>query len=323
MTPYTLTVGCFGKLPLAADFLSQHSGLTEGVALERWLQEGVNLTHARYGDRADAMLRAMPRVRFHFWRNSPEHGLTGVMGPSRDQSGRLFPFAVYAHARSSGAGYPAPLAALLDPFLRRASAVTLSAWTDMPSLSAAVSSLAQPSPLDPPAIAAEVVLDSVSLGAFAASLSGSGAVNPAIRVATNLLEVAHRTAVPVYGLRFRLPEGVEAWGPALIFWLELCRAIFRNVGRPPFLLWNEPSEGRVEVLDVYYQPPGPLAFLHLLDPTLDSEGLYPVEAEEARTLAVPLAALAPLETWKQTSLTLRQALQVFARPKSQDGKGES
>lgn len=315
MTPYTLTVGCFGKLPIAADFLSQPAGLTEAVALERWLQEGVNLARTRFGTRGDELLRGMPRLRFHFWRNAPECALTGVLSASRDQSGRLFPFAVFAHAKSSGAPYPAPLPALLDPFLRRASTLASSEWKDLGSLQAAVASVGRSSEVEPPPIATDALLAQVKLADFARSLSGDGVGDPATRVASNLLEVAHRTgSVPSYGLRFRLPADTDAWTPALVFWLELCRLVFRNAGRPPFLLWNEPGEGRRSVLDLYYQPPGPIAFLHLLDPSLDSESLYPVEEEAARTLSAPLSALAPLEAWKEPSLTLQLALRVLAKP---------
>ncbi len=315
MNPCTLTVGCFGKLPLAADFLSQHSGLTEAVALERWLQEGVNLVRVRFGARGDELLRGMPRLRFHFWRNSPELALTGVLAPSRDQSGRLFPFAVFAHARSTGAPYPAPLPALLDPFLRRASVLASSEWKDVASLQAAVASVGQSSSVEPPPISTDTLLAQVNLGDFAHSLSGDGVGDPASRVAGNLLEVAHRTgSIPSYGLRFRLPADTNAWSPALVFWLELCRIVFRNAGRPPFLLWNEPIEGRGSTLDLYYQPPGPIAFLHLLDPAFDSESLYPVEEEAVRTLSAPLSALAPLEAWKSPSLTLQQALRVLVKP---------
>lgn len=315
MTPYTLTVGCFGKLPLAADFLSQHAGLPEAVGLERWLQEGVNLARTRFGARGDDLLRGMPHVRFHFWRNSPELALTGVMSPSRDQSGRLFPFSVFAQARSTGGSYPAPLPALLDPFLRRASALTSTEWKDLPSLQGAVASVGQSSGVEPPPLATDALLAHVTLGSFARSLSGDGAESPAVRVAANLLEVAHRTgSVPSYGLRFRLPQDPDAWMPAFVFWLELCRVVFRGASRPPFLLWNEPSKERPEVLDLYYQPPGPIAFLHLLEPALDSETLYPVEQAEARTLSTPLSALAPLEAWKDLSLSLASALQLLRKP---------
>ncbi|MDM7916698.1 MAG: TagF domain-containing protein, partial [Candidatus Eisenbacteria bacterium] len=59
--------GYFGKLPLAADFLSRHAGDPEALALERWLQEGVQLARLRFGPAADGKLLGFPPHRFVFW----------------------------------------------------------------------------------------------------------------------------------------------------------------------------------------------------------------------------------------------------------------
>ncbi len=273
--------GAFGKLPLAADFVSVNAGGPGVRGFTEWLQEGVGLGHARLGGAWDASFPRMPAWRFLLTPGGEGESLAGVMVAGRDRSGRKFPFVLFTGFQAGGTTGPATHLAGLVPFLDRAEseALRLLELSDVPG----------PAPLKPvaeavaglpaalPATAGETP-SWPAMGSWSGP-DGSGPTRVLSRVGANLLEVATRVGAaegrtPAYGLRAPVPgRGPEAAG-WVRFWVELTG---RALASPRALFWSAGGENAAGTLDLYFRPPGTTAFLHLVDPDLDSDTLYPLD----------------------------------------------
>jgi len=202
-----------------------------------------------------------------------------VLVAGRDRSGRKFPFALFTGVAPGGAA-PGALLRGLAPFLDRAESEARRVLE--------VEEAAGPAPMRPvaEAVAAlagvEIVVGTEPPAwpplAGWSGPDGGGAARVVARAGANLLEVAIRVGAaegktPAYGLRLPIPaESPEA--PAWTrFWVELAG---RSFGAPRALFWSESREDGAGVLDLYFRPPGTTAFLHLVDPDLDTDSLYPL-----------------------------------------------
>jgi hypothetical protein len=97
------------------------------------------------------------------------------------------------------------------------------------------------------------------------------------------------------------------------FWLEMTRRILSASATPPLCLWSlEDGAGR-GFLDVHFRHPDGIGFLHLLDPSLASDRLYPIldgDVEGPRA-GVQIGAEA-LRLLGKPSLSLVAALELVA-----------
>ncbi len=131
-----------------------------------------------------------------------------------------------------------------------------------------------------------------TIGDLNAALGGGAESGAAHRVAANLMALAPRFAASGQSasgltLRFPLPAAGPDSLPALTFWLEL---VERSLGRAegfPVLFWSRPAGGLRGHLDVSFRTPAAGAFLHLVDPDLRSDALYPLAEEEAPPSRAP------------------------------------
>jgi type VI secretion system protein ImpM len=105
--------GIFGKIPSHGDFVSRGTGSEVGRAFERWLQ----MANERLYE-AKAQLPAGP-LGFSYRGPVPDAVLVGVMVPSRDRVGRIFPLTLFHEVSATSArgcvfAVPGALADALD-----------------------------------------------------------------------------------------------------------------------------------------------------------------------------------------------------------------
>ncbi|WP_275629657.1 type VI secretion system-associated protein TagF [Pseudomonas sp. 273] len=99
-------IGCFGKLPAAADFVSLHGAAEEVREFDAWLQAGLGRLQGveDWRERFDRL----PLCHFCF-RARSGNWLFGGLASSRDASGRRYPFLVFQGIRGGHAqGFVAP-----------------------------------------------------------------------------------------------------------------------------------------------------------------------------------------------------------------------
>lgn len=89
-------IGCFGKVPASADFVSLNGALPEVCEFDLWLQNGLGRMQAEadWRERFDAL-----PVCFFCYRSRSGQWLLGGFISSRDTSGRRYPFMVFQSIR--------------------------------------------------------------------------------------------------------------------------------------------------------------------------------------------------------------------------------
>ncbi|MGE7989495.1 type VI secretion system-associated protein TagF [Pseudomonas sp. NPDC089554] len=85
-------IGCFGKLPSSADFVSLHGAAEEVCEFDAWLQS--SLAAMRHRDDWQALFDALPMCFFNY-RARNGNGLLGGLLSSRDASQRRYPFFIF------------------------------------------------------------------------------------------------------------------------------------------------------------------------------------------------------------------------------------
>jgi type VI secretion system ImpM family protein len=299
--------GYFGKLPLAADFLSRHAGDDEALAFERWLQDGVRATWERFSFLGKASQRELPSVRFVFWTKQPARFLVGVLSQGKDRSGRRFPFAAFVQNRTldlEASASAFPLA--FGDFFSAMEGLARREILTPPDLYAAVEEAReQIPPLLPPILSAETFLqgrtaadlEGDTAGAAAEGATGGeaggaagGAAGGGIgagqirRVLEELRALARGGAFAAgsapLGVRLPMPDDPGRARLAAVFWMEAIRRARRQAPMPPVCFW---TAGRIDAaqagfLDAYPGSPEALAYIHLLDPGFASDGLVRLAA---------------------------------------------
>jgi type VI secretion system protein ImpM len=100
-------IGCFGKVPASADFISLHGAVEEVREFDQWLQSGL-MAPDRSGDWRDAFDR-LP-VCFFCYRARSGNWLLGGLIISQDASARRYPFMIFQLLNATA------VAPLVNPF---------------------------------------------------------------------------------------------------------------------------------------------------------------------------------------------------------------
>jgi type VI secretion system protein ImpM len=87
-------IGCFGKLPLQAEFIRLQLALPELQNFDQLLQQSFAQVYKREQELAKQQFAAMPTYYFAHHLGLSEHPLVGLCLPSIDQSGRRYPFVI-------------------------------------------------------------------------------------------------------------------------------------------------------------------------------------------------------------------------------------
>ncbi|MHA7112971.1 type VI secretion system-associated protein TagF [Pseudomonas promysalinigenes] len=100
-------IGCFGKLPSSADFVSLHGAAEEVCEFDAWLQS--SLAAMRHREDWQALFDALPMCFFNYRARNGNWLLGGLLS-SRDASQRRYPFFIFQLLKGE------PGAALVNPF---------------------------------------------------------------------------------------------------------------------------------------------------------------------------------------------------------------
>lgn len=100
-------IGCFGKLPSSADFVSLHGAAEEVCEFDAWLQS--SLAAMRHREDWQALFDALPRCFFNYRARNGNWLLGGLLS-SRDTSQRRYPFFIFQLLKGEEG------TALLNPF---------------------------------------------------------------------------------------------------------------------------------------------------------------------------------------------------------------
>ncbi len=284
-------IGCFGKLPIAGDFLRVNAGGPEAADLDQWIQEGLSAVKAKLGPGWERAFDASAPQRFVYVPDKAERALAGVMVPSRDQTGRRYPMCIFLRVERDGqSGASGWVAARYASFFEAAVELARAGWgdADAKGFLARVERLADRS-VDASGARADLERrwEARTLGEFCRDLFGdeAGPRASALGGALDALLPALRAdgAKPSFGLKYPLSNEEEA---DVAFWCELTSRLTRRDLGDPFLFWSSRPVPRRCVLLASYRRPNPKAWLSFIDPAYDDDWWYD---------------LAPTETGKPSS----------------------
>lgn len=282
--------GCFGKLPLAADFLQHQAAGPAARAFMNWCEMGVRLLAERHGSAAETLLTNMPPLGFVFSETRPSEFLVGRMVAGRDASGRRFPFSIFLRGSGMKSVSFGALAGACGPFFAEADRILAADSSAPAALFAAIDALPAQAP-DGRKVDRGALED--YLGRM--PVSSTAAMEPA---AQNLARLVSRgRQLPPMALRFPLQPDAPA-EPWVAFWLGLVEEAFGRTAvatafwtvdsRAPAVETgaggSEPRAAeagtrltapgaRLAHLDLMAGPPEPIAFLHLIDSGFESNRL--------------------------------------------------
>ena len=288
-----LPAACFGKTPRHGDFVRHRLGPSLR-AFDEWVGRAVYEGRRRAG--FDSAYDAGAVVRF-VW-TPPRAGvpLVGALSPSRDRSGRRYPFIVAAEA--SGMAATSDVPERLAPFLDAAAALAARMAQGELDHYGLVEGLAAVDAA--PAAAPGHTLDR-RLSAFGADVWGDPEDARKQVLFRNLYDVMRGSED---GLRF--PLGTTPAADARV-WLSLTERLSETCPSTFAVYEGGPAVGSPNML-VYTGSPHANALLHLILPGTDADGVVELETSRGAApnpppLPPPLEALAG-----NGDLTLGEAL---------------
>lgn len=289
------TIGCLGKLTLHGDFVRLNHTRCPGLAaVDRWLLEGMERGYADRGKAFETDLRAMQPLRLlHV---SPETGglWNGLVLPSADRVGRVYPFIVGWQDAAPPAGpefdrlplVGQPSMAAVDALV----AASVAAPRPLPEFLAALAEM----PFESDANGAEQALRSFTFGTTADEIwAGWPGGNASERRRQALFELWH-LGQPPYPPRYLTAIPYRGQAAEVAFWLTLVRQWLPAAVNPTLVAWpaRTGAAGTVRLLYDRLDPRYFGAFCWpgkdgaaVLDLGRDTAGQRPVpEAERFATL---------------------------------------
>ena len=310
----TLMAACVGKLPSHGDFVRHRATTPAMRAFDEWLQKG--LYQARQDRSAlDAAYDRAPAYRFVFRSAEAREQLIGVMQPSRDQAGRMYPFTVAVEVEPQTFGVRQLPYAIhhAEAFFSEAQDLVATATTGDVSHHEVTDRVEAMQPTLPittsPAPAYKRYLQQQTMQSFVEQLFGHFGDGRKYRLFKNVLDIVlpfqgQDSVRMSYGLKFPLGTKPDALAFHAAFWVELCLRLMEYPDVTPSLFWtagyNPEAAGEPELF-LFMDPPRPRAFSHLVMPDAESDYICDLvrmgdqNAAEA-ALAIPDAYGEMLET---------------------------
>lgn len=280
----TLIAACHGKLPTHGDFV-RHRATTPAVrAFDEWVQKGLYQARQQRRSALEAVYDEAPAIRFVFNAQEGTMPLLGVMKPSRDRSGRTYPFTVSVeapHALDADGLRYAPVQA--RSFFSDAHQIVQTATAGELTHRAAIDRVRQLEPslglsaTRPPAYTR--YLEEQTMASFWTRLFGHFGDGRKYRLVDNMLKILTplrgRSIAPLaYGLQLPIGSGADGSLDAC-FWLEACVQLLGHPAAEPTIFWQDRAAHDAEssFLMLFMQPPRPRVFFQLLDATGDDDNI--------------------------------------------------
>ena len=280
-----MNVGCFGKLPIYADFIRYNAGAGEVRILDQWFQEGIHWSRLKLSPKWQEGYAAMQPYCFFLTEPGSKSGLLGVFVPGMDASGRLFPFSIFTTLQADDI----PLNGMLLPiryrtFLDQAQNLALEGWKgmDVKALTGEVERLGSlPFPGQTETESEYFKLrDSLTSENFWSSMHDRHG-KPADRYA--LIQGLADVLVPLqdnysaglnYGVALPLPSGPEVENAGISLWLDAVFNLLRSTGNRSYSFFWGRSDVDPGILFLFFGTPLPKSFSAFMYPDLDEDTIY-------------------------------------------------
>jgi len=278
--------GCLGKLPAFADFVRHNATARETLALDEWIQHGLYHAQQLLRTEWDSSFEKAPAYSFVFWPENADRFLVGHMRPSRDRSGRRYPFVVSLLVDRLRYGArnvhltPTAFAGFLED-ARQFVELAMNGL-DAREIAERVQALSLPVESGSGEEAYRHFLHGTTLSDFCTGLFGSfdGPVKQTVfeNLADVLLPFRQRPIVRLsLGLRFPLSTGSSRSCLETSFWLDASLRMVKQNAVAPLLFWTTGCSGSHGAAYLFFRPPSPKSFVYLVKPELESDTICILE----------------------------------------------
>ncbi|MFT5155153.1 MAG: type VI secretion system ImpM family protein, partial [Planctomycetota bacterium] len=219
---------CFGKLPIAGDFLRGDGAAPEFRELDDWIQHGMYESQQRLGNGWQEQFDALPRDQF-LWTNGEGVVIAGFWQSSRDSVGRRYPFLLAARLQNVKPQDYAALPFALADYFRDAATLLSTEFAGKDVVSAIETAQGLPCVIDWDSAHAQL---RDSQAAATANDAWAGHADAPELLLHDLEQVASQKTPPLYSLRWPT-RGADA---DIAFWL----AAMAKFGQatPRLLMWH-------------------------------------------------------------------------------------
>ncbi len=289
-------VGCFGKLPLSPEFIRVNAKGATLEAFDQWIQEGLLWCRAKLGPQWRNDFLQSESWHFLFQIPQKNEWLIGVMTPSQDKAGRVFPMILFFRFQLTHSAQKfLPLAPLLlQEFLEKAKELIQEEWKaiSLVEFREKVTQLLSMSVLkqEQGRELYHEFLKSYSLRNF---LQACGVLTQSLtelevqEMVKGMVKETRPSTPSPKGQLMSFPLVDEPALPfEVTFWMEYMSSITANSVITPLLLWNKcPSKGRA-VLLTQDTPVTPKSFWSLIQSSHNLEAMWKMRTlDETQTLS--------------------------------------
>jgi len=280
-----MPVGCFGKLPIFADFIRYQGASKEVEAFDLWVQEGIYWSRKRLGSAWESAFESMSPYAYFCSGANRDDALVGVFTPGVDAGGRRFPFSIFTRIPISsltGNRHLVPLR--FEAFTSRALWLSREGWQgrDIRHLNEEVDVLEDyvVSAHGQAEAGYASFLETASGGGFWNGLRATSGTPDRIALVQGLADVLFlvRAMNPVnlnYGVALPLAVPASARVYAATFWLDMAYRILGGSGHKlTSFFWGLSDGDDPSRLFMFFNGPFPKSFSSFMKPDVDEDTVY-------------------------------------------------
>lgn len=279
-----MNVGCFGKLPIYADFIRYNAGAGEVRILDQWFQEGIHWSRLKLNQKWQEGYTAMQPYGFFITESGSKSGLLGVFVPGMDASRRLFPFSIFTTLQADDMPFDGMLLPIrYRTFLDQAQSLALEGWKgmDVKALTGEVERLGNlPFPEQTETESEYFKLrDSLMSENFWSSMHDRHG-KPADRYA--LIQGLADVLVPLrgsasglnYGIALPLPSEPEVEKAGIGLWLDAVFNLLCSTGNRSYSFFWGLGDTDPGILFLFFGTPPSKSFSAFMYPDLEENAIY-------------------------------------------------
>lgn len=324
MAQEILPAGCFGKIPTYGDFIRHGTGGSEIGELDGWIQQGIAYCLRKdFYKWEEAFIQASPQY-FLFHTRDARKFFVGVLQPSVDAIGRIYPFLVFLEVDCLQFGNNITIAPIVfGSFLAAAAEIAARSGRGIVSLSELHHAIAEmdfavPRHWDTYIASQHDWLAATNLSQMLSMLYGGFEEEKKFALFGKLGEImlklrGYNPAQWDPGIGFPLTGGEEFMCHLMSFWLQLIWRMLHKPVAAPFIFW--PAAGVIQSrrMWIFFRPPSGELFMPILSASYESERLIKLDqAGRPAEESIPLPYRASLmQSLTNESITLFDFLRQF------------
>jgi type VI secretion system protein ImpM len=273
-TKQVATIGCFGKLPIYADFIKIRADIKELDLFDKWIQEGIHFSKTRLKDSFKDNYHRSLHYNFLYQPKNSDKSIVGILFPGMDKSDRISPFVIFIPTSKYQMNYHLGIfiGYLQDIFYPKAFKIAKHGWEGLESDEFLKKFSNWEILLNFEKKYEEQYkkfLKNETVGSYFSSLHGDLDGGKRYLIFQNLIDVTKpltKDNFPRFslGIKFPLSSQPTKYKYEITFWTDLIFKIFPLKKIFPSLFWNNAENSLVPNLFFYLNEPLPKHFFSLL-----------------------------------------------------------